>query len=87
MGLGETLVESIATRLPEGGFATMEIGTRHFAFVKEGATIQVHGTGPWGITYVNRADDPRANIPLANLLDDQPDSFEHQVRFAGIDDP
>ena len=26
---------------------------------KIAATIQVHGTGPFGVTYVNPADDPR----------------------------
>lgn len=60
MGLGESFDESNATRLPVGGFAVMAIGTRHFAFTKqEGATLQLHGIGPWGITYVNPADDPR----------------------------
>ena len=23
------------------------------------AVIELHGTGPWGVTYVNEADDPR----------------------------
>ena len=59
MGLGEVFDESKATKLPLGGFAVMQIGTRHFAFTKEEATIQLHGIGPWGITYVNPADDPR----------------------------
>ena len=59
MGLGEVFDESKATKLPIGGFAVMAIGTRHFAFTKEEATIQLHGIGPWGITYVNPADDPR----------------------------
>jgi len=59
MGLGEVFDESKATKLPVGGFAVMAIGTRHFAFTKEEATIQLHGIGPWGITYVNPADDPR----------------------------
>lgn len=59
MGLGEVLDEFKATKLPVGGFAVMAIGTRHFAFTKEEATIQLHGIGPWGITYVNPSDDPR----------------------------
>lgn len=59
MGLGGVFDESKATKLPVGGFAVMAIGTRHFAFTKEEATIQLHGVGPWGITYVNPADDPR----------------------------
>lgn len=59
MGLGEVFDESRTTKLPVGGFAMMAIGTRHFAFTKEETTIQVHGIGPWGINYVNPADDPR----------------------------
>ncbi len=59
MGLGDVFEESKATKLPVGGFAVMEIGTRHFAFTKEETEIQLHGIGPWGITYVNAADDPR----------------------------
>ena len=37
----------------------MKAGTRHFAWSKSGAVIQVHGMGPFAITYVNPADDPR----------------------------
>jgi hypothetical protein len=59
MGLGETFDEATATKLPAGGFAVMDIGTKHFAFTKEDAVIQLHGIGPWGINYVNPDDDPR----------------------------
>ncbi len=59
MGLGEVFDESKATQIPSGGFAVMETGTRHFAFTKEETEIQLHGIGPWGITYVNPKDDPR----------------------------
>jgi len=59
MGLGETFDESKASKLPTGGLAVMAIGTRHFAYTKEAAVIQIHGIGPWGITYINPADDPR----------------------------
>lgn len=59
MGLGEMSDESNATKMPVGGFAVMAIGTRHFAFTKEEATIQLHGIGPWAINYVNPKDDPR----------------------------
>ncbi|HWP81437.1 MAG TPA: cupin domain-containing protein [Bacteroidota bacterium] len=59
MGLGDVFDEAKARKLPVGGFAVMAIGTRHFAFTKEESTIQLHGIGPWGITYVNPKDDPR----------------------------
>jgi hypothetical protein len=63
MGLGEVFDESKAKMLPVGGFTAMAIGVRHFAFTKEESMIQLHGIGPWGITYVNPTDDPR-NKPL-----------------------
>ncbi len=59
MGLGDTFDESKAQALPAGAFAVMAAKTRHYALTKDGATIQLHGMGPWGINYVNPKDDPR----------------------------
>ena len=60
MGAGETLDEKAAMKLVAGGFAVMPVKHVHYAFTKgKKATIQIHGIGPWGITYVNPADDPR----------------------------
>jgi uncharacterized protein DUF4437 len=59
MGFGEKFDEKVMKELPVGGFAAMTTGTRHFAMTKKGAIIQIHAMGPWGITYVNPADDPR----------------------------
>jgi len=39
---------------------------RHFAYTKGGATIQIHGTGPFVLNYVNPKDDPRNAAPAAN---------------------
>jgi len=36
---------------------------RHFAMVKTAATVQVHGTGPFVLNYVNPADDPSKAPP------------------------
>jgi hypothetical protein len=34
--------------------------TNHLAYTTTMDTVvQLHGTGPWGITYVNPDDDPR----------------------------
>jgi hypothetical protein len=60
VGMGETFDASKASALPTGTFAALEPGVRHFAFTKGAATIQLHGVGPWGLTYVNPADDPRS---------------------------
>ena len=59
MGLGGVFDASKATELTVGGFAAMEVGTQHFFFTKTECEIQLHGIGPWGITYVNPKDDPR----------------------------
>jgi anti-sigma factor RsiW len=36
----------------------LRVGTSHFVETKEETVIQVHGVGPWGVTYVNPDDDP-----------------------------
>lgn len=59
MGMGETFDAKKATALSAGGFAVMPKDHKHFAFTKGEVVIQLHGVGPWGITYVNPADDPR----------------------------
>jgi hypothetical protein len=45
--------------LGPGSMAIMQPKTNHFVWTKEEAVVQLNGTGPWAITYVNPADDPR----------------------------
>ena len=59
MGLGDKWDDKALHDIPVGGFAVMQVGTKHFAGCKQACTVQLHGIGPWGITYVNPADDPR----------------------------
>ena len=59
MGIGDKLDTKATRALGPGSVAIMQPGTRHFAWTKEEAVIQVHGVGPWTVTYVNPADDPR----------------------------
>ena len=59
MGMGDKADAGSAAALPTGSFAVMPAKTNHFAFTKEETVVQVHGMGPWGITYVNPAQDPR----------------------------
>lgn len=59
MGMGENFDEKAAKKMEEGAFAVMNVGTRHYFYTKSACVIQLHGMGPWGITYVNAADDPR----------------------------
>ena len=59
MGMGDAFDASATKALPAGSFLVMPKGTRHFAFTTGETILQVHSIGPWGITYVNPADDPR----------------------------
>ena len=59
MGVGDKLDTGQTMALGAGGLAIMQPKTNHFAWTKEETVVQLHGIGPWGVTYVNPADDPR----------------------------
>jgi quercetin dioxygenase-like cupin family protein len=59
VGMGDKFDEAALTTLPAGTFAALQPGTRHFAQAKGNTIIQLNGTGPWKLNYVNPADDPR----------------------------
>jgi len=59
MGMGEQFDSANGKTLPVGSFAVMPATVRHFAWTSEETIVQLHGMGPWGINYVNPADDPR----------------------------
>jgi hypothetical protein len=59
LGMGEKFDESDGHEMPAGTFGFWPAGMKHFAWVKGETIIQLHGIGPWTITYLNPADDPR----------------------------
>ena len=59
MGTGDKLDQTKTKALTAGSIAIMQPKTNHFAWNKDETIVQVHGMGPWGVTYVNPADDPR----------------------------
>ena len=59
MGTGDKLDRAKTKALTAGGIAIMQPKTTHYAWTKDETIVQVHGMGPWGVTYVNPADDPR----------------------------
>jgi quercetin dioxygenase-like cupin family protein len=61
MGTGDKLDPKQVKPLSAGSIAIMQPKTNHFALTKSETVVQLHGTGPWGVTYVNPADDPRKN--------------------------
>jgi hypothetical protein len=59
LGFGDALDRSTTTALPVGAVAILQPKTHHFAWTAEETLLQIHGMGPWDITYVDPADDPR----------------------------
>ncbi|MFP4125669.1 MAG: cupin domain-containing protein [Alphaproteobacteria bacterium] len=58
---GEVFDADATTRLREGGVAIMAPGEPMCGRAERDVVIQLHGTGPWGITYIDPADDPRSD--------------------------
>ncbi|MFC3691602.1 cupin domain-containing protein [Chenggangzhangella methanolivorans] len=57
--MGEKMVESRGEPFGEGGFLYLPALMPHSLWTKDQpAVIQVNGTGPFGLNYVNPADDP-----------------------------
>jgi uncharacterized protein (TIGR02246 family) len=59
IGRGEQWDDSKLVRLDVGDFMHVPPGTAHFAMATGETVVQLHSTGPWGITYLNPQDDPR----------------------------
>lgn len=60
-GMGDALDTTKGAAMPAGSFVVMPIGHNHFAWTDVETVVQLHSVGPWGITYVDPADDPRTN--------------------------
>ena len=58
IGMGDKLDETTGVTLHSGGFASAPAGMNHFAWSDDDVVLQIHGQGPFAITYVNPADDP-----------------------------
>jgi len=59
LGMGDKPDRASAKPLSAGSVAIMQSGTTHFAWTDQETELQLHGTGPWAVNYVNPADDPR----------------------------
>jgi len=59
IGMGDKLDKKKALVLTAGGFGEAPAKMNHYAWVTSETVVQVHGQGPFAITYVNPADDPR----------------------------
>jgi hypothetical protein len=59
LGVGDTFDQAKTKALPAGSISIMEPKMHHFVWISEETVVQLSGMGPWGMTYVNPADDPR----------------------------
>jgi quercetin dioxygenase-like cupin family protein len=57
-GMGDKLDKAKGETFVPGGFASLPAGMNHYAWTTAETIVQVHGQGPFAITYVNPADDP-----------------------------
>lgn len=60
LGMGDKLDEEKSVLLTTGGYAEAPAHMNHYAWLSTPTIVQVHGQGPFAITYVNPADDPRS---------------------------
>ena len=59
MGTGDKLDPKQTKALSAGSVAIVQPKINHFGWTKTATIVQLHGVGPWGVTYVNPSDDPR----------------------------
>ncbi|RZT95148.1 cupin domain-containing protein [Rivibacter subsaxonicus] len=59
LGMGDKFDQAATREMPTGAFGYWPAGMQHFAWARGDTVLQLHGVGPWTITYVNPADDPR----------------------------
>jgi quercetin dioxygenase-like cupin family protein len=65
LGMGDKLDEDKGMLLTAGGFAEAPAKMNHFAWATSPTVVQIHGQGPFAVTYVNPADDPRTKSQAA----------------------
>ena len=58
LGMGDKADPKQAKALGAGGFHFLPGKVHHYAFAKAPAVVQVTGTGPFDINYINPADNP-----------------------------
>ncbi len=58
-GMGGKLDKAKTQAMKAGSLIVMPPKMQHFVWTDEPTVVQLNVHGPWGITYVNPADDPR----------------------------
>jgi len=58
LGTGDTFDDTKGAEMPTGSFGFVGPNMHHYAWTTGETIVQVHGQGPFKLTYVNPADDP-----------------------------
>jgi len=58
LGMGDKFDPKTMTKFPAGGYALLPANMHHYDMATTAVTVQVHGMGPFALTYVNPDDDP-----------------------------
>lgn len=58
-GGGDKISKAGEHAMKTGAFHYQPAKAHHYAYAREATVLQVQGTGPFDITYINDADDPR----------------------------
>lgn len=61
VAMGDTLDRDAARPLAPGSFVQLLANMSHYAWADEETVVQLAGMGPFDITYIDDADDPRIN--------------------------
>ncbi len=59
VGAGEKIDRASGQPLTATGFAHLPAGMPHYAWAEVETTVQINGTGPFDVIYLNPQDDPR----------------------------
>ena len=62
LGMGDKLDKAAAKPMPAGGYALLPAEMHHYAIAITDTIVQVHGNGPFVLTYVNPSDDPSKRV-------------------------
>jgi len=72
VGMGEAFDETKLTAMNVGNFAMMPKEMRHFGMAKGETIVQVHGTGPFKVNWVNPSDVQPPDAPAAATAKPKP---------------
>jgi hypothetical protein len=61
LGYGDTVNKNAGKAFPAGSFISVPANKHHYLWTTEESVLQISGTGPWELKYVNAKEDPRKN--------------------------